>query len=210
MYALVDYLERSISKYNANNKFVAVSRFSRVIDFIAYLRDTRWSEQELDTIQDLIKYYEAMDWIAIIEDNNKEWEEKKEFINNWDERTWLWDELYYCYHKGKWSQKFIDCINRLWDEEKDAYICSLEIKIDFLTSKRIDYSSMDYKEYLQTDYRKDLSKQCKEEAGNKCQLCNSEKNLNTHHRSYRRRWLPWEKDDLIVLCNKCHSKFHNK
>jgi hypothetical protein len=46
-----------------------------------------------------------------------------------------------------------------------------------------------------------------EKAGKKCQMCNSPKYLQVHHRTYER--LGKERpSDLITLCSKCHSKFH--
>lgn len=42
----------------------------------------------------------------------------------------------------------------------------------------------------------------------RCQLCNSNKNINIHHRTYEN--LGDEKfTDLTVLCNSCHKKFHD-
>jgi DNA repair exonuclease SbcCD ATPase subunit len=44
-------------------------------------------------------------------------------------------------------------------------------------------------------------------AGNRCQVCNSSKHLDVHHRTYERfrRELP---GDLTVLCRACHDIFH--
>lgn len=44
-------------------------------------------------------------------------------------------------------------------------------------------------------------------AGGRCQVCNSTRELNAHHRTYERigRELP---EDLIVLCRCCHKLFH--
>ena len=211
MLSLVDYLEYSILEYNKGSKTKVASKFADIKDFIIYLMGSRWSEKELRVIGRLTEFYYEMDWISINNLDPDERKKKKEYIENRNEYTWLWDELYYCYYKGKWTWYFIDSINRVRTDQKNRYIWLLEDKISSLQDDEvIDYNSMDYSEYLQTDYWKTLSKQCKEEAWNKCKLCNSSKNLNTHHRSYKNRWLVWEKDDLIVLCNKCHAKFHDK
>lgn len=46
-----------------------------------------------------------------------------------------------------------------------------------------------------------------EEAGRRCQLCNSPVNIDVHHRTYIR--VPNEPlSDLTVLCHKCHDRFH--
>ncbi len=73
-------------------------------------------------------------------------------------------------------------------------------------------ASMNYKEFLGTRYWKMVTNWKKKEVGYKCQLCNSPDNLNVHHRSYkmRGRELVNNRQDLTVLCRKCHSKFHNK
>lgn len=72
-------------------------------------------------------------------------------------------------------------------------------------------SLMDYKEFLQTPYWKIISEYKKVQAKNKCQLCNKEGLLHTHHRTYEIRGNEINNlDDLIVLCDKCHAKHHNK
>jgi len=67
---------------------------------------------------------------------------------------------------------------------------------------------MPYKEYLKTDEWQ-ITRQCfLEKADNKCQLCNTEKYLHVHHRTYEN--LGEEEDkDCIVLCRGCHAKFHD-
>ena len=68
---------------------------------------------------------------------------------------------------------------------------------------------MKYKDYLKTEHWKAISKQAKENADNRCQLCNSGGELHTHHRTYDR--VGKEKiSDLICLCANCHAKFHDK
>jgi 5-methylcytosine-specific restriction endonuclease McrA len=66
---------------------------------------------------------------------------------------------------------------------------------------------MPYREYLQTPEWDATRKTAYRRAGYRCQLCNSSGVLNVHHKTYENRGC--EKDaDLIVLCNKCHAKFH--
>jgi hypothetical protein len=64
-----------------------------------------------------------------------------------------------------------------------------------------------YLEYLNSPEWVEKTTLAKERAGHKCQLCNSNKKLNTHHRTYERIKNELE-SDLIVLCEKCHSTFH--
>lgn len=66
-----------------------------------------------------------------------------------------------------------------------------------------------YQRYLKTRYWKKFRKKALKQAGYKCQLCASKKNLHVHHNSYDN--LFWEENtDVVVLCNKCHAKFHDK
>ena len=39
----------------------------------------------------------------------------------------------------------------------------------------------------------------------KCRLCGIEKDLEMHHKKYTRN-----KEDIILVCNKCHKKIHRK
>jgi hypothetical protein len=71
--------------------------------------------------------------------------------------------------------------------------------------------AMEYKEFLQTPYWKDISDYKKKMANNRCQLCNKKGVLHTHHRTYSIHGYEINNlDDLIVLCEDCHKKFHNK
>ena len=66
-----------------------------------------------------------------------------------------------------------------------------------------------YQEYLQTDHWQETRKRALKRAGFKCQLCSSNGKLHVHHRTYEN--LGNENNaDLIVLCETCHGKFHNK
>ena len=51
----------------------------------------------------------------------------------------------------------------------------------------------------------------KYKANYKCQLCNNNSLLNTHHKNYNRHGLEhvYWKEDLICLCQNCHEKFHD-
>lgn len=72
-----------------------------------------------------------------------------------------------------------------------------------------ELATMPYKEYLQTPEWKETRKRALKRAGFSCQLCNSkDKILNVHHRTYERRGNE-QNNDLIVLCEDCHRKFHD-
>jgi hypothetical protein len=68
---------------------------------------------------------------------------------------------------------------------------------------------IEYADYLKSDQWKAVRSRAKFEADMCCQICGSEYSLDVHHRTYERLGdeLP---EDLIVLCNNCHAKFHDK
>lgn len=67
---------------------------------------------------------------------------------------------------------------------------------------------MIYKEYLKSKEWQRTRRWALDRAGNKCQLCKSDKSLDVHHNNYINIGKE-EPSDVIVLCNKCHRKFHN-
>lgn len=71
--------------------------------------------------------------------------------------------------------------------------------------------SMDYQNFLKTPYWKAIADHTKYKAGYRCQLCNSPYGLVTHHRNYDIHGREHDHiQELIVLCDDCHSKFHDK
>lgn len=70
---------------------------------------------------------------------------------------------------------------------------------------------MKYEEFLKTPYWKAIATHSKFKAGYRCQVCNSSYNLATHHRNYAIHGFEHaHMNELIVLCDDCHSKFHRK
>jgi len=68
---------------------------------------------------------------------------------------------------------------------------------------------MNYAEYLKTDYWKAVSARVKERAGYRCQICNSQHDLQAHHRTYERRGKELDfLADMTCLCRRCHAVFH--
>ncbi|MDU2670579.1 MAG: hypothetical protein E7C49_01080 [Clostridium sp.] len=66
-----------------------------------------------------------------------------------------------------------------------------------------------YHEYLKSkSWIKKRNKALKR-AGYKCQVCGYNKNLQVHHNTYERIYHE-HKQDLVVLCWKCHATFHKK
>ncbi len=69
--------------------------------------------------------------------------------------------------------------------------------------------SMPYKLYLKTQHWIDFRTKAKSYYKSECQLCGNTSNLHLHHKNYN--CLGRETyDDVILLCNKCHAKQHNK
>lgn len=67
----------------------------------------------------------------------------------------------------------------------------------------------DYKNYLKTNHWKEKRKKVLKGAKFKCQLCSNTNNLHVHHNTYKNIGNE-KKEDLIVLCDGCHKKFHDK
>lgn len=78
-----------------------------------------------------------------------------------------------------------------------------------------DYiKQMPYKDFLQTLYWKTISAYKKYISNYKCAICGSKNHIATHHKTYERHGEEHLStvinNDLIVLCQDCHSKFHDK
>lgn len=68
-----------------------------------------------------------------------------------------------------------------------------------------------YDAYLKTDYWKAVSDSVKRRAGYRCQVCNSQHDLQAHHRTYDHKGSELEHlDDLVCMCRRCHAVFHGK
>jgi 5-methylcytosine-specific restriction endonuclease McrA len=66
-----------------------------------------------------------------------------------------------------------------------------------------------YHEYLMTKTWKDIRKRVLKRDERRCRLCNSHKKLRVHHRSYPKIFGEESLNDLITLCENCHSLFHD-
>lgn len=85
----------------------------------------------------------------------------------------------------------------------------IENKNKFITWQWVwDLSTMPYDAYLRTEHWFMLSDKVKQRDGNRCKLCNSTKQLTSHHRSYKNRGKFNEIEDLVTLCRNCHSIIH--
>ena len=74
--------------------------------------------------------------------------------------------------------------------------------------------NMSYSDFLKTPYWKAISLYKKYTSNYKCSICGCVNNLSTHHSTYknhgREHLLSVIDSDLIVLCQDCHNKFHDK
>lgn len=69
--------------------------------------------------------------------------------------------------------------------------------------------SKKYDDYLKTDYWKAVSMAVKKRGDYRCQLCNSQHDLQAHHRTYENRGKELDHwADLICVCRRCHGIFH--
>lgn len=70
---------------------------------------------------------------------------------------------------------------------------------------------MDYKEYLKTEHWQEVRELKLQSVNYKCQICNSNKELNIHHRSYENLYDEQNHlEDLTVLCKECHGLYHDR
>lgn len=68
-----------------------------------------------------------------------------------------------------------------------------------------------YKQWIMSDRWKRISAEKKRLAGYQCEMCKSAINLCVHHTTYKH--IGYEDrhlDELIVLCDACHKKVHEK
>ena len=66
-----------------------------------------------------------------------------------------------------------------------------------------------YEEYMQSEDWRIIRQDALERAGFRCDECESEENLEVHHKTYKN--MGNEKDeDLQVLCKECHDEKHSK
>jgi 5-methylcytosine-specific restriction endonuclease McrA len=65
-----------------------------------------------------------------------------------------------------------------------------------------------YEAYISSNEWKVLRAYALERDGCRCRLCNSETNLEVHHRVYPERFEQDALDNLTTLCFDCHKAYH--
>lgn len=67
----------------------------------------------------------------------------------------------------------------------------------------------DYQEYLKSPHWQERRLRVLARGDNECERCRSQVDLAVHHKTYKN--IGNEKqNDLIILCEVCHTKFHNE
>jgi hypothetical protein len=103
--------------------------------------------------------------------------------------------------------------NKEWNKGVKVYE-----KVRQLTQQNVDWEQiadhikgMRYKTFLKTPYWLAIAQKVKQQAGFRCRLCKSNKQIATHHSSYDHHGYEHQywREDLVCLCNKCHEKVHD-
>lgn len=68
--------------------------------------------------------------------------------------------------------------------------------------------SMPYPDYLETDEWFNVRMSALDASGWRCQVCNTDEELEVHHRTYDRRGEE-VLEDVTVLCRGCHQRAHD-
>lgn len=127
--------------------------------------------------------------------NSKIWETEEIFVKTWNLFIEMPDK------RMRFFPVYID--QRKWNSLMALYDGGKKEELQ----KKL--KSCGYKDYLNSDYWGKLRKHVKERDCHKCRICNSQKNLNVHHRNYDKRGeFYYEAYELITLCGECHEVFH--
>lgn len=174
--------------------FIYEKLFDDLSQILFYIND--------DRIDRKLMYF---DYIQFLENNNILTEDEYLYFDSFIEFRSN-DKIYY----GEEINAEIKIYNIIFDyENKEKRYDELVILMNDDYEKF--YNKMPYSIFLSTNYWKIISEYKKYLSHNKCQLCTSTYHLNTHHNNYKNKGSEYRNmDDLIILCSKCHSKFHGK
>lgn len=98
------------------------------------------------------------------------------------------------------------CVSCSKKEREDAFAEHKRHLQEFNDRLR-ELASMPYRDYLATPEWDKTRRAALRRAGFQCQTCSAGGRLNVHHRTYERRGNEYPRD-LTVLCEDCHSLFH--
>lgn len=102
---------------------------------------------------------------------------------------------------------------RIWKNDVPPQQRIVEIKQAKVnwSAVAIHIQDMSYQKFLKTPYWKAIAAHVKYKAGYRCQICNSARNLSTHHRNYEIHGFEHAyMQELTVLCQDCHDRFHDR
>lgn len=104
------------------------------------------------------------------------------------------------------SEKKQDGLIRAWLKTKPKK--KKERKNDYAPAK---LRRLPYAEFLQSDYWKHVRKAVMARDEYKCRVCGEGKGLQVHHENYKNHFRELTHlEDLITLCEPCHSKWHKE
>ncbi len=96
------------------------------------------------------------------------------------------------------------------DSEYENPYRNIDTSLDYLNKKGNKYMSTKEKEkYMKGEQWKALRILTRLRDGSKCRVCGSMRNLNCHHIHYDNLGNE-ELDDLVTLCENCHTKLHEE
>lgn len=114
---------------------------------------------------------------------------------------------------GKWAQELAEFKKAIIELSREALIINYgEFFLLAPTSPKLieRRNKMPYKEFLESEYWSKVKTRALDIANHRCTLCNSSSMLHVHHRTYAHRGDELRHmEDLTVLCQTCHHKFHN-
>jgi uncharacterized protein YlaI len=79
----------------------------------------------------------------------------------------------------------------------------------FLDGNNAKQLEIPYTDYLMTGHWRRAREHAIKLADGKCSICQSTYRLNVHHLHYRSLWRE-RANDVVVLCETCHRRIHNK
>lgn len=181
---LIKVSKRRLAKTSKENIFLAISRYDEVLKSNYYF-NYKWK---------LIEFLSLM--LGHVEkflDNGTHWVNYCQWANN---------------------SKQIPCKTLKEDQPQmptQTQTSTIEININDIYAKCLNYlKMMDYVDYLKTEHWIHFKNEALKWAGLQCQLCgNDDALLHVHHKKYNNRGRETF-SDVIVLCDKCHEKFHDK
>lgn len=170
---------------------------TKVLDILKYMRNNK------NCI-----YFECADC------KNKRINREREASEKWNEerieriknKTQKYIELYLDPNMSWRKDKKISAYEK-WKEISNFYEIDENAVCDYI-------NDMDYSDFLNTPYWKAIAEYKRKRANYCCELCSRNRKLHIHHKTYEHHGYEHRfkilNQDLICLCENCHTKFHDK